>query len=124
MDEFRKRSPYEYDSDPAGELFPNCPPEANGRRIGVRILATLPRALAIEIAVRRTTGGPLSVAAFLLHPTFQNPIEIVNATDDVATLTVYSEGAFTVVAIVDDGKTILSYPLLKLPGAPQWFRDN
>jgi hypothetical protein len=121
---FAQHDPYDYNSDPASKVE-STPREANGRRINVRIAATLAGALALEITLERVSGAPLDKpVAFLLHPTFQDAVEWVTPVNGVARLTVYTEGTFTIVAIADDGKTIVSYPLNELPRAPQWFLDN
>jgi hypothetical protein len=117
--------PMDWNSDPVGDLFGDAPQVQNGRRLEARIEATLPNALAIRLRVVREGGEPLnSPVAFLLHPTYQQRIEVVTPKDGVAELTIISEGWFTVAAITDNGGTILAYSLKNLSGAPILFRNQ
>jgi len=45
----------------------------------------------------------------------------VNAKGNLAETEISTAGWFTVIAILDGGKTILSYDLRKLPNVPEWF---
>lgn len=123
--EFVEHDPSDYQSDPTATLFAGTPQEANGLRLEAQIEATLKRSLAIKLTVRPTAGRPLDKpVAFLLHPTFKQSLEWVTPENGIATNQIYSAGSFTVVAICDDGDTILSYDLTNLPGAPAWFKAN
>ncbi len=119
-------SKFDYDSDPAADLFEGNGAEANGRRFDAEILANLKnRALHIKLRVSRLRGEPLDGAViFLLHPTFGDRIETTWPENGVAELQIISEGVFTVVAIADRGSTILTYDLAKLPNVPKWFQEQ
>jgi hypothetical protein len=118
-------APIDWNADPTADIFPNILPAANGRRLDAEILVTLDGALILGIKVRRTGGNPLiGKVTFLLHPTFRDRAVAVDAVAGVAEDKVYSEGAFTVVAIMDGGATILSYDLSTLPNAPEWFTST
>lgn len=114
-----------FDSDPIAALFGVAPQLANGRTLDAEILADLDTALVIKLRVYRVGGDPLQgQVAFLLHPTFPESILIVQVDNDSAEVNIYAEGAFTVAAILDDGKTVLSYNLQLLPNAPPWFKER
>jgi hypothetical protein len=34
---------------------------------------------------------------------------------------IYTDGWFTVAAVADEGRTVLSFDLRNMPGAPEWF---
>jgi hypothetical protein len=124
IEKFLKAPPI-WDSDPNAKLFPNAPREANGRRLDAEIASNLGDGLLINVRVVRVSGDPLTAETlFLLHPTIPKRIHRVIPRGDVAETSFYSEGTFKVVAIADDGKTILGFDLADLPGAPKWFREN
>jgi hypothetical protein len=125
IDEFMRLPDDDWDSDPTADLFPDAPREDNGRRLDAEMVSNLGEGLLVKLKVVRTGGAPLkAMVIFLLHPTFAQRIVRVLPHNGVAETNFYASGAFTVVAIADEGKTILGYDLAKLPGAPRWFREN
>lgn len=115
----------EWDTDPGADIFPNAPREANGRKLEIDLFAKLKDDLALDLRVIRSGGLPLDdTVVFLLHPTFLESILYITPTGDKAETKIYAEGWFTVVAIMDKGKTILSYKLKDLPDAPEWFKEE
>jgi hypothetical protein len=124
FDQF-KAAPDTWDSDPSAELFPDSPQEAHGRRLEAEILLNMGDGLIINLTVKRTRGEPLKEAVtFLLHPTFPEPVLHVKPKGDLAEWKIYAGGWFTVVAILDGGRTVLSYSLQNLPNAPEWFANG
>lgn len=124
LEDFRK-APREWDSDPGAEYFPDFSSQANGRKLSAQIDAKMENALVITLRAERTDGEPLEdEVIFLLHPTLRKRIIHVTPKDDKAEVDFYAEGWFTAVAILDNGKTILSYDLRKVPGVPSWFKRN
>ncbi len=118
-------APPMYDSDPVAEVFSSATSEANGRRLEAELVANLKTALVVRLRVRRIEGDPLQGdVTFLLHPTFHDRVYAVAADGGAAETKVYSEGWFTAGAVLDDGKTVLTYDLRQLPGAPKWFLEN
>jgi hypothetical protein len=118
-------APSIWDSDPNADLFAGAPPEANGRRLEAEIITNFGDGLQISLKVVRVSGAALEdEILFLLHPTIPQRIHRVIPHNDVAETSVYSEGAFTVVACADAGKTVLAFNLVRLKDAPKWFRDN
>jgi uncharacterized membrane-anchored protein YhcB (DUF1043 family) len=120
-----RNAPRKWDSDPAAEYFPGFSSQANGRKLSARIDAKMENALVIALRAERIDGEPLEdEVIFLLHPTLRKRLVYVTPKDDKAEVDFYAEGWFTVVAILDNGKTILSYDLRKVDGAPLWFKKN
>jgi hypothetical protein len=118
-------APADWDSDPIPDLFPEAKREANGRRLEASLLHTLKDGLTVLLRVRKVGNQPLTgTVVFLLHPTFPDPILSEMAVNNKAEISIYTEGWSTVAAIADGGKTILSYDLRDLPGAPDWFKEN
>lgn len=121
LNEF-ENSPPEWDKDTAAEIFGKAAQEDNGRKFEAEISFDLATTLVINLRVRRLKGEPLQgPVIFCLHPTFNNPVVRVNAKGDLAETEISAAGCFTVIAILDGGKTILSYDLCKLPNVPEWF---
>lgn len=117
-----ENSPSEWDRDTAAEIFGQAEQEANGRKFEAEISFDLGTTLVINLRVRRLKGEPLvGPVIFCLHPTFNNPVVRVGAKGNLAETEISSAGWFTVIAIFDGGKTILSYDLRKLPNVPEWF---
>ena len=114
--------PANENTDPIAELFQETPSETNDRRFEGEIVADLKKALVVLLRVgargASTLEGPV---VFLLHPTFLERVVEVEAKDGVAETKVFTEGWFTAGAVVDGGKTVLTYDLRNLPGAPKWF---
>jgi hypothetical protein len=120
--EFADPDPSDYDSDSAGDLFPNSPKEADYQRLNAEIVATLKYALTIRITVSRTGGDPPSgPITILLHPSFGESVPRFAPAGDKETRTIYSAGTFTVVAILDESKTMIGYPLTELAAARGWL---
>jgi hypothetical protein len=125
VERFRNSDPYDYDSDPGAGLFADAPQEKNSIRLEAEIASSLKKILAVRIIVRSVDGAALpSPVVLLLHPTFQESVEVLAAKNGRAEDTVYSEGVFTAVAIINDGQTVLAYSLKDLPNAPEWFKNN
>ena len=127
VDRLRDWPEFDWDSDPNADLFTGAPREANGRRLDAEILANLKnKALHLKLRVSRMPGGDAleGPVLFLLHPTYSKRVELAWPQTDVADLQIISEGAFTVVAIADGGATVLSWNLMSMPNAPQWFREQ
>jgi hypothetical protein len=115
----------DWDSDPIAELFPNSPAEAKGRKLHGVIVADLGDVLVISLRVERTGGDPLKGdVAFLLHPTFPDPVIVERAQKDAAETKISTGGWFTVGAILDRGTTVLTYDLRSVPGAPLWLMEE
>ena len=126
MKQFRESKRF-CDSNPGKKIFGDRPQEDNGRRLEPQIRVDLGTTLVIGLIVRRVSRNsePLvAPVAFLLHPTFMQPVLYAQGDGDSARVKISPSGWFTVVAIIDDGNTILSYDLNKLPNAPQWFKEN
>jgi hypothetical protein len=124
VEKFEEARPI-WNTDPGAKIFLEARQEANGRRLEAQILLDLDDTLVINLQVRRYSGDHLrGTVAFLLHPTFTEPIIYAEATNDMAEAKISSAGWFTVVAIADNGRTILSFNLKELPNAPAWFKVN
>ena len=118
-------APAAWASDPNANLFAGASPEANGRKLEAELITNFGDGLQIGLKVVRVSGDALEdETLFLLHPTIPQRIHRAIPHNDVAETSVYAEGAFTVVAIADAGKTVLAFNLVQLKGAPKWFRDN
>ena len=124
MEEFMN-SPRTWNSDPGAQLFRGAPHEENGRRLEAEMVLDLDDALMIDLRVIRITGENLTgTVAFLLHPTFSDPILYAEPKDGLAERRISASGWFTVVAIADGGDTVLSLDLRDLPNAPDWFKKR
>jgi hypothetical protein len=112
----------DWNSDPVDDLFGSAPFATNGRKLTVEIVANLSDALVLRLRVHRLGGAPMHGAVtFLLHPTFPERVITTPVQDDIAEINIYAAEWFTVAAIADEGRTILSYRLRTLPNAPVWF---
>jgi len=121
VEEF-KTAPNNWSDDTAARLFRGAPEEANGKVIEADLVAELRRAAVINLRVRTKAGEPLDgPVTFLLHPSFTKSVLEVHPKGDRAETRITAGEWFTVVAILDSGKTVLSYDLRKLPNAPVWF---
>jgi len=115
----------DWNSDPNPQLFPDALQEVNGRMLEAELAADLKDYLVIKLRVRWLSGEPLNDrVVFLLHPTFNESILYKKPQNGMAEIEIYAEGWFTVVAILDEGKTVLSYSLKNLPNAPAWFNEG
>jgi hypothetical protein len=113
------------DSDPAGKIFDQSPREQNGRTLNARITTAYEDALVVRLEVRALSGAPLEgEVLFLLHPTFDEPSLVKHAKRNVAEVEIFTDGWFTVAAIADKGRTVLTYDLRRMPRAPKWFKDD
>jgi hypothetical protein len=117
------QAPVVRDSDPAGQIFGEAGRQANGRVLDASVVAEYEDGLIVQLSVRRTARAPLAGdVLFLLHPTFDEPILTATPKDGVAQVEIYTDGWFTVAAIADEGRTVLSFDLRNMPGAPEWFK--
>ena len=122
--DFQEHEP-DWDSDPGADLFPNAPQEAHGRRLEAELVEKYESSLVIDLRVRRLGGEPLGdEVIFLLHPTFDDSILYKKPENEIAEVEILALGWFTAVAILDGGRTVLSYKLRNLPGAPDWFKED
>ena len=124
---FREWDEKDWNSDPGETLFGKLPSEDMGRRITARIEAELPNGLTIRVGVESTPRGePLTEPVLLLfHPTFRTGLMAVyQPVDNAVSDLIFSRGYFTLVAITDGGRTVLSCSLRELRGAPPWFKNT
>jgi len=118
-------APQNWKADDVAEHFPDRPSEANGRVLEGEIIADLGGGLVIRLIVRRVSGPPLEgEVIFLLHSTFLDRVLVAPVRNERAEATIYAAGWFTVAAIMDGGRTVLTYDLRKLPNAPKWFTEG
>jgi hypothetical protein len=118
-------APQEWNADPTGDLFGDAPAAGNGRVLTAKVEAELGRGLMINLCLERTAGPPLQgPVTFLLHPTFTERVMEAPVRGDSAQTKIYSGGTFTVVAIADEGRTVLAFNLNRLSNAPDWFLAN
>ena len=116
--------PIDYESDPGADLFKdlNLTKTANGRQLSVEILTKLSRGLTLQATVKALDSRPLEgEVLLLLHPTYSVRIVHLPVTDGSISFNFFAVGWFTLVAVVDGGKTLLTYDLRDVPGAPDWF---
>lgn len=120
-------APPSYDTDPAEEQFRDLSPPtaANGWRLNVELLATLEGGLSMEAVVYQTSAlARGQEAILLLHPTFGRDKKLTLPVENgQAETNFFADEYFTVVAIIDEGRTVLAYDLRRLPGAPDWFTN-
>ncbi len=116
-------APRVWESNPGAEYFPDARPQAAGLRIEAELALDVGSALVCDVRVRSLTGERLTgPVTFLLHPTFSQRIVQVEPRDDRAETRISASGWFTVIAIANGGRTILSFDLRDLPDAPNWFK--
>jgi len=122
--------PAEWNDDPNGRIFGPLPTAANGRKLQVSITlqSTTSKSLFLKAELLGGDGPPLQgKVIFLLHPTYSDkraisvPVEYSQGPAGCATYSFYAEGVFTVVAMADDGHTVLGYDLKNLPDASADF---
>ncbi len=118
--------PKDSKTDPAADVFANHPSSIDTRSLEASIVKELPyNRLILELKVTGTAAAPLEgEVTFLLHPTYTTKTRRLIAKDNQAKIEVGADGAYTLVAIMDNGQTVLTYNLQNIPGAPQWFIDN
>jgi cellulose biosynthesis protein BcsQ len=96
----------------------------NGRELTATVVRVSKNWFEIILTVRTVRSKPLTgPVTFHLHQSFENETETVEADDGEATLTLHAYGAFTVGAVMDDGRTTLELDLAELKGAPKEFRE-
>ena len=120
-----------FDTDPAAKLFKELKPtkQVNGRELRVSILTELSltklsRGLTLQAEVVPTDGRPLEEVLLLLHPTYGTRRIQLPVQGGKARFKFFAVEWFTLVAIADGGKTLLSYDLRDVPGAPDWFTNQ
>lgn len=97
----------------------------NKRALSAHVIDTGDDWFEVTLSVDALSGSPeLGTVEFHLHPMLTPSIERVNAVDGRAELKLKASGAFTVGAVMDDGKTTLELDLSKLPEAPPLFRER
>lgn len=123
IEKLRKAEP-RWEDDTVADIFKDAKQEDRGRRLEAELQREVEDALSIQLRVRGVGDRPLTgTVVFLLHPTFPNPVIAKRAANNKAEITIYSEGWSTVAAVMDGGKTVLSYNLKELPGVPDWFKE-
>ena len=112
----------DWDTDPTAEIFGPLPSETAQRRLAVAIISqssATENLYFLKAEVTSVDGSRLSdKVIFLLHPTFgsKRAVEVqVERSKDLeagcATYSFYSRGSFTLVAMADEGETVLGYDL-------------
>lgn len=118
-----KTAPVNWNDDTASRVFRVTTNAANGKVLEAQCDADLRRSVAVTLRVRSTTSTPLdSRVTFCLHPSFSTPVIEVDPIGDRAETKIVASEWFTVVAILDNGNTVLAYDLRKMPNAPAWFK--
>jgi len=118
-------APEKWNSDPNANLFRDAPSQLNGYKLEASPTDILQESVVIQLAVSRDGGlNPNETVTFLLHPTYAEPLERVQAVDGVARLKIWADGWFTVVAIIESDFTVLSLNLRTLPSVPRWFTEE
>lgn len=124
-------APRVWDSDPGAQFGVRHRPEANGRKLEIELVSVVPgdeytRGLLLRARVSGMDGtDPLKKpVVFFLHPTYDERLEVVPPKLDSAEIRFFVQGWFTLVVVADDGATLLTYRLDKLPGAPEWFLED
>jgi hypothetical protein len=117
--------PIVFEADPGADIFADLKlgKRANGRELHVSILTTLSQGLTLHAVVAPVEHPALEgEVIFLMHPTYTMRKISVPAQNGQAALNFFAAEWFTLVAIAENGKTVLSYDLRDLPGAPDWFK--
>jgi hypothetical protein len=120
-------APGQVEDDPWKGVFGRS--EAGGRKMLANVSpAGSPGLYKVYIQVLATdpVRNPLSGAVqFYLHPTFSNDKPIVTVSPSgVADLNLTACGAFTIGAIMDNGRSKLELDLAELPDAPSEFKSK
>lgn len=114
-------APAVWDSNPVLDIFGSGTSSADGLTLSATIDTVSEQSLILTLKVTGD-GTPLpSQVVFLLHPTLLKPVHAVTPRNDVASVTLYTEGWFHAAAIA--GNTILILDLRTVPGVPDWFKD-
>ena len=83
--------------------------ERNGRKLTATVTPVSPKWFRVQLEVSSTGGAPLTGnVEYHLHPSFTPSIEVVPVMEAKAELTTHAYGAFTVGAVLDNGRTPLS----------------
>jgi hypothetical protein len=119
-----KSAPVNWDVDTVGEIFGSHAPESNGRKLEAMIETDEGDSLVISLRVSTVpSAAPLEgEVTFLLDPTYPHRIITKRVRNSWAILKISAAEWFTVAAIADEGRTVLTYSLRQLPGAPEWFK--
>lgn len=123
-------APPDWQTDPTARIFGALPASTATRHLAVAVLwrSSTGRGLYLQADVTGQAGAPLTgEVVFLLHPTYlANRARTVlvkpeaNPAAGCATLSFYTEGSFTLVAMTDAGHTLLSYNLKDLGPGGDW----
>jgi len=101
-------------------------PTSRSRQLVARRKRVMPKRkwLTLELAVEPTEGAtPITEPVeFHLHPTFDSVVRRIQPERGRATMEFTAYGAFTVGAIVDNGRTRLELDLAHDQALPEWFR--
>ena len=121
LEEFQT-APVNWNDDTAARVFRVTTNLANGKVLEAQCDGDLRRSVAITLRVRSTTSTPLEhPVTFCLHPSFSKPVIEVLPTGDRAETKIVAGEWFTVVAILDNGHTLLAFDLRRMTDAPAWF---
>lgn len=119
-------APASWTTDPNAELFSAYPHATRTRALLAHVTAVPGTdVFVVSLILQRVPGGPPldGPVVFLVHPTFRRRALVVAAQEqDAVTLSLKAGGAFTAVAIADDGRTVLALDLSLLETAPPAFR--
>jgi hypothetical protein len=97
----------------------------NGRELAGTVSSVSKNWFDVTLTVKTVRGKPLTgPVSFHLHPSFSEEVQTVAAKEGVATIAIQAWGAFTVGAVMDDGKTTLELDLAELRDAPKEFRER
>lgn len=125
--QFRAEPPV-YDSDPNRRIFNPLPPSiTNGCQLQVSLAATLMGGLDLVATVTRTEDRPAPLTGqvvLLLHPTYRQRVVVVPIVRGQASYKFFSAGCYTLIAMLDDGATLLAFDLANVAGAPSSFLDS
>lgn len=122
LDEFLT-APNNWNDDTAARVFRVTSNSDKGKVLEAHCDGDLRSSVAITLRVRSTTSTPLeNPVLFCLHPSFSQRVIEVEPTGDRAETKIVAREWFTVVAILDNGNTLLALDLRKMPDAPAWFK--
>ena len=119
-------APVDENTDPTATIFGKLPAHLPDRKLSVTLLTPSPlghSTYVIQAQVTGTAARPLlAKVVLLLHPTFsERAVEVLvdqRPAGGSATYSFAARGSFTLVAMADDGDTLLGYDLTDLPGVP------
>ena len=113
--------PANNNTDPIAELFQETPSETKDRRFEGEIVADLKTALVVLLSSKSTGWSDPGRTGASCSSDLSRAGRRGRSQDGVAETKVFTEGWFTAGAVLDGGKTVLTYDLRNLPGAPRWF---